>query len=326
MAALSRLATAIDDGALTLPEGDIAVFRPGAGVDLAPLPREAVHIVQGFAPDAAAWQGRGYAVEREPPAGANSALVCVPRSKDFAKALIAQAAALVPGGLIVVDGQKTDGVDSLMKAVRARLPVEGLSKAHGRLFWFRATESFADWAAESPAPTPAGHLTLPGVFSEGGVDAGSALLAELLPEALPGRVVDLGAGWGFLALAALSRAGVTTIDLVEAEARALECARLNVTDARARFHWADATCWAPEGPVDHVICTPPFHTGRAGTPELGLAFIDAAARMLGPKGSLWLVANRQLPYEAHLRARFRSGEELTGTARFKIFHASRPAR
>lgn len=324
MAALSRLATALADGSLALPEGEIAVFRPSAEVDLSPLPKQAVRIVHGFAPDIATWQARGYAVSRAAPERAAVSLVYVPRSKALARALVAQAVQAAPGGLVLVDGQKTDGVDSLMKAVRGRIPVEGLSKAHGRLFWFPVTADFADWAMGEPVENADGFYTLPGVFSEAGIDEGSAVLAGVLPEALPGRVVDLGAGWGFLARAALERSGVVSIDLVEAEALALDCARLNVRDPRARFHWTDATTFAPETPVDHVICNPPFHTGRAATPDLGTAFIDAAARMLTPKGSLWLVANRHLPYETHLRTRFRTGVELTGTQRFKIFHASRP--
>ncbi len=94
------------------------------------------------------------------------------------------------------------------------------------------------------------------------------------------------------------------LDLVEADHDALDCARRNLDDPRARFHWADATTWTPETRPDAVVTNPPFHVGRAADPSLGRAFIAAAARILAPSGSLWLVANRHLPYEATLTDHF----------------------
>jgi 16S rRNA (guanine1207-N2)-methyltransferase len=71
---------------------------------------------------------------------------------------------------------------------------------------------------------------------------------------------------------------------------------------------------------------PPFHTSRDGDPELGRAFISAAKRCLKSKGSLYLVANRHLPYETSLEQCFAKVLELPGNNRFKLFHASRPQR
>ncbi len=305
------------------------MLRPPPEAPLGVLPREALRIDQGFHPHHAHWQGQGYAMGAE--AGAAAALVFVPRSKRLARALVAQACAFAPGGLVAVDGQKTDGIDSLFRACRNRLgDLPNVTKGHGRLFWFRATEAFADWAMPEPEPGPEpgpeGFVTLPGVFSEQGVDRGSALLAGALPPKMVGRVCDLGAGWGYLAQAVLSREEVTHLDLVEAEALALDCARLNVTDPRAAFHWADALTFSPAEPYTHIVTNPPFHESRKGQPTLGQGFITAAARMLAPNGRLWLVANRHLPYEAVLTDRFRNAEEIGGDGAFKLFAASRPRR
>ena len=174
--------------------------------------------------------------------------------------------------------------------------------------------------------TEDGFVTLPGVFSADGPDRGSVLLAAALPAKLPGRIVDLGAGWGFLARAILARDGVRQLDLVEAEAAALDCARRNVTDLRARFHWADAVSFRPEGVIDAVVCNPPFHVTRAAEPGLGAAFIKAAAAMLHPGGTLWLVANRHLPYGAVLTETFRDVEDIGGDGAFRLVRASRPVR
>jgi 16S rRNA (guanine1207-N2)-methyltransferase len=163
------------------------------------------------------------------------------------------------------------------------------------------------------------------VFSADGVDAGSAALAATLPDKLPGRMADLGAGWGWLAAQVLARAGVESLDLIEAEADALACARLNLTDARAQFHWADALRFRPEVPFQGVVMNPPFHAGRTGDPALGQAFVAAAARMLTPGGTLWMVANRHLPYRPTIEAHFREVEELPSPAPgFRVTRASGP--
>lgn len=46
--------------------------------------------------------------------------------------------------------------------------------------------------------------------------------------------------------------------------------------------------------------------------------------MLSPKGQLWLVANRHLPYEATLQDAFRNVEIIGQTASFKLYIASHP--
>jgi 16S rRNA (guanine1207-N2)-methyltransferase len=75
-----------------------------------------------------------------------------------------------------------------------------------------------------------------------------------------------------------------------------------------------------------VVCNPPFHVTRAAEPGLGAAFIKAAAAMLHPGGTLWLVANRHLPYGAVLTEIFRDVEDIGGDGAFRLVRASRPVR
>ncbi|MDX5349178.1 MAG: class I SAM-dependent methyltransferase [Paracoccaceae bacterium] len=320
----ARLSLALETGALSLPsEGMIAVYRPRLGDDLSALPKDRVVVLTGFKPDHDHFAGR-YQVTPHPPYAA--AIVCLPRSREAGRALIAQAAAEVsPGGWVAVDGQKTDGIDTALKDLRRRVDLsESLSKAHGKLASFPVGPDLSDWRAV-PSMVQ-GFQTLPGVFSADGPDRGSVLLAGALPEKLGGKVADLGAGWGYLAAAILKRPGVKRLDLVEAEADALTCAEFNVTDERARFHWADATQWRPETLLDAVVMNPPFHTGREADAGLGAAFIRAARRMLAPDGGLWLVANRHLPYDAVLAECFLEVQDVAGDSAFRVIHAKKPRR
>lgn len=322
----SRLTLALDSGAARLPDaGRIAVFGPEADTDLSALPLERLQIIQGFKPDHDLWAARGADVAVAPTGAFTAAVVFVPRAKDRAHAVLAQAVALVGGGPVIVDGQKTDGIDSLLKACRARGQVDApLAKAHGKLFTLHgAAEEFADWQA-APRVLPGGFETLPGVFSADGIDRGSALLAAALPVRLKGRVADLGAGWGYLAAQALQHEAITELHLVEADHAALDCARRNVTDPRAQFHWADATIWIPRGLCDVVITNPPFHNGRAADPAIGQAFLRNGARILTTGGTLYAVANRHLPYERILSELFVEVDEIGGDNGFKVLRATRP--
>jgi len=323
-----RLSLALAPGGIDPPEaGVIRVFGPRAGVtDLSALPRDRVQVVQPFKPDFDHFAALGFDCVTRAEGPCAVALVVLPRAKALARGLIARAAREAEE-LVIVDGAKTDGADSLLKDVRKRVPVAGqIAKAHGKLFWFRPdVGALEDWRAPDTQEVE-GFRTAPGVFSADGIDPASRLLAGALPGKLGRQVADLGAGWGYLSRAVLERDGVEALHLVEADRVALDCAEVNVPDPRAAFHWADATAWTPPEPLDAVVMNPPFHTGRDATPALGRAFIAAAARALKPSGALWMVANRHLAYEAALRDAFTTVEEIAGDTRFKVLHATRPRR
>lgn len=327
MSASSRLSLALDSGDVTLPEaGRIAVFAPREGMDLSALPADLCHVITTFKPDRDHFAGQGFACGKEPDGRYAAAVVCLPRAKALGQALVAEAVS-VTDGPVIVDGAKTDGVESILKGCRKRAEVSpALSKAHGKLFHFTAQTGFEDWARGAPKEIGGGFVTVPGIFSADGIDPASALLADNLPEKLGARVADLGGGWGYLSARALERESIRELHLVEADFAALDCARQNILDSRAHLHWEDATRWRPDEPMDTVITNPPFHTGRAPDPSLGLDFIRAAARVLSPRGQLFLVANRHLPYESEMARQFGEVREVGGDNRFKLLHGQRPVR
>ncbi|TMV03255.1 class I SAM-dependent methyltransferase [Ruegeria sediminis] len=318
-----RLSLALESG-LELSE-PLSVLLPGTDHDLSALPRTA-EVVQPFKPFHDHFAAQGFSVTAASDKPCHDAIVFLPRAKALARALVQQACARA-SGTVVVDGAKTDGVDSLLRDIRKRVSVEGpIAKAHGKIFWFESdAAAFADWAAPERQQVD-GFRTAPGVFSADGIDPASELLLTALPDKLGRSVADLGAGWGFLSARLQSNARIETLHLVEADHTALSCARFNVQDPRAHFHWADALTWKAPEPVDTVVMNPPFHTSRSADPGLGQGFIAAAARNLTRAGQLWMVANRHLPYETALSEAFGAVEEVAGDNRFKVFHASRPRR
>lgn len=326
---ISRLCLAIDNATVVLPDsGRIAVIGPHADTDLTCLPKDRVHVIQGFKPDHQHFTGAGYDTSISPEGNYILSIIFLPRAKPYARQLIAQALQNTNGGPVVIDGQKTNGIDSLLKDCRKHgATVTGVfSKSHGKLFSVSGGD-FSGWAALNKDTKLADQfITVPGVFSADKIDKGSGELVQALPDKIVGRVADLGAGWGYLSHYILQREAVTECHLIEADYSALDCARRNVTDPRAQFQWADATSFRDNMPFGTVVCNPPFHTSRAAEPALGQAFIATAARILSSRGTLWLVANRHLPYEAALTKAFHSVEEVAGSSSFKIFRASKPQR
>ena len=233
---------------------------------------------------------------------------------------------LESGGTLVCAGANDDGAASLEKQVRKALGLEDtLSKFHARVFWLTKSEREPPeyWRGLAELQrVEGGWFRKPGIFAWDRVDDGSALLARYLPDDLAGPIADFGCGWGYLAQRMLQPA-VTSLDLIDAEHLALDAARANVVDVRTAFHWLDLAREPAPAIYDAIVCNPPFHTGRASTPALGQAIIEAAARALRPGGRFYMVANRGLPYAPMLKAHFGGFETLADNNKFRVTRAVR---
>ena len=219
---------------------------------------------------------------------------------------------LAPGGTVVVAMPNTAGARRFEKLLtQATGDVVSLQKHKCRAF--RATENgafndalFREWRLGlAPQAIPETSMVAQaGTFSANRLDPGSVLLAEHLPRTLHGAVADLGAGWGYLSDAVL-RLGpkIESLDLFEVDARALACARANLRghDRKIRYHWHDVRTGLPER-YDAIVMNPPFHTGQVTDVDLGRGFLEVAMASLKRDGELFVVANRQLPYERVLEA------------------------
>jgi 16S rRNA (guanine1207-N2)-methyltransferase len=242
---------------------------------------------------------------------------------------------LEPGGSLVVAMSNATGAARFEKELaKAVGSVSSIQKHKCRAF--RAVEDgrwnenvFEPWRALGGLHEfgNSGWVTRPGVFSHGRMDPGSQFLADHLPASLHGRAADLGAGWGFLSHAAAARCrGIRSIDLYEVDARALECARINLArnvrqDCRLEFRWHDVASGLPDS-YDVILMNPPFHSGPSQDINLGRSFIRVAAASLARGGTLLLVANRGLPYEHTLGEAGLAWRTLAENQSYKIFCAT----
>jgi 16S rRNA (guanine1207-N2)-methyltransferase len=290
---------------------------------------------QSFKPDHDRLAAAGYQVTPRLEGSWPLGLVLLTRHKSETLANLARAWSLLePGGWLIGTGANDIGAASIEKQLRGILgTVGGIAKHHCRVFWCRRTdgpppEIFRDWqqAAELQTAPKTGFLARPGIFGWNEIDEGSALLAEQFTDEIKGRVGDLGAGWGFLGAKLIEHCPrMTRLDLYEAEALALDAARANLAERRPgleiEYRWQDVTAGLPAGAYDWLVMNPPFHHGRAADPDLGRAFIRAAAAALVPGGKLLMVANRHLPYEATLGEAFKHWRKRHETLSFKMFEA-----
>ena len=144
---------------------------------------------------------------------------------------------------------------------------------------------------------------------------------SVLPS-LAGKGADLGCGLGLLSTAVLASAKVEQLVMIDVDRRAIEAARRNVLDPRAKILWADARNTPLEG-LDFVVMNPPFHEAGKADAGLGATFIDNASAAMRKGGVCWMVANRQLPYEAVLAPRFSAVTLKAQTGLYKVYEARR---
>jgi 16S rRNA (guanine1207-N2)-methyltransferase len=336
--ALDALLYPFSKGILALPDRRRSVLiRAEASPNLGSFERIPMLCEQTLKPDCDRLKALGFDVVRRAEGTFAAALCVLTKHKAENLSNIARAWSLIePGGLLVCSGAKDIGAASIEGRVRKVLgDLDAVSKNHCRVFWTRrwtdaVPRTFAEWQTEGDVQIAphTGFLSRPGIYGWDKIDEGSRLLAKHITARVGGAVADLGVGWGYLSLEVLKRCPeVASIDLYEAEWLALDAARANIelraAGRVARYHWHDVACGVPSGLYDWVVTNPPFHTGKATDVGVGRAFIGAAFTALAPGGTLLMVANRHLPYEAALARQFQSSRVIAQSSKFKVFEARR---
>jgi 16S rRNA (guanine1207-N2)-methyltransferase len=108
-----------------------------------------------------------------------------------------------------------------------------------------------------------------GVFSFGRIDAGTKLLLqEAPPPPVSGVLVDLGCGYGPIAVALGMRAPETTIWAVDVNVRAVQLTTLNAAENHVVNVTAVLADQVPDFHVDALYSNPPIRIGKPALLEL----------------------------------------------------------
>ena len=131
-----------------------------------------------------------------------------------------------------------------------------------------------------------------GVFAQGRLDVGTAVLFRETDPPPPGRVLDLGCGWGVIGLAVAAAVPDATVRAVDVNERAVllaneNAAALGVTD---RFE-ACTPAEVPEGEsYDQIWSNPPIRIGKEALHDLLLTWLPR----LAPGGRAVMVVGKNL--------------------------------
>lgn len=233
---------------------------------------------------------------------------------------------LRPGGIAYLLLHKDQGAkryEGLAEGLFGELSVVAKSAGWRLARLVKRQESCASVAPIAFTAAGLALVSYPGVFAAGKLDPGTErLLAVLDLAALRSqRVLDLGCGYGILALkAALAGADATGLD---DDAAAIAASRQNAERRGLTIRWLHSDCDSalpPDEIFDAVVMNPPFHVGKRVRLELAEAFLTAARRRLRRGGSLTLVANKAMRYEP-LLASWAEVALLQEDPRFKVLRA-----
>ncbi len=335
--ALESLFVALDHEPSLDSGGKLAFLRAHAHQELERF-KGRLTCAQDFKPRETALERSGIKVAEKMEGGYSLVMLLPERQKEMTLSDLARAHDLLEdGGMLLCSLPNDWGAkrfEGKLKEVAGS--VGTLSKNRCRTFWAKKS---ADWNQEMLTEWRAGgefrkvvddrFWSVPGLFAWDRIDTGSRLLTENLPAEISGQVADLGVGWGFLSDFILrNRPGVTELDVYDADGRAIEAAKMNLTGvnprARVRYYWHNVTKGLNRQGYDWIISNPPFHETRQPDPVIGMRFLVAAALALKPEGKLWIVANKHLPYEKLMKEGFAETSVVLQQDGYKILMGSHP--
>lgn len=293
------------------------------------------HVAAALGPGAVRWstiaRHDAPAAAWPPPGDYGGATVRMPKAKAALDVLLHAVADAVPAGAPVwVYGAHDEGIKSIGARLEPLLDGVSTIAARKRCRVWRGARNTAParapltaWQTTTRLPLPGGEVDwheLPGVFAAGRLDVGTArLLAAIDPIAPGARVLDFGCGAGAIGAAIRQQTPTAALHLLDADAVAIEAARLNVPGAT--LHLGDGWRAAPGLIVDRIVSNPPIHRGKREDHGALWALIDEAPRHLSRGGVLELVVQRRVPIKDRLEQTFRRVESLVDDPVFSVWRA-----
>jgi 16S rRNA (guanine1207-N2)-methyltransferase len=166
-----------------------------------------------------------------------------------------------------------------------------------------------------PEGTVVRLLTDRGTFSPDHIDEGTkALLAHGQPSPRGGTLVDLGAGYGPIAIALAMRAPAAEVWAVEVNQRARELCERNARTLGLgeRLTVIDPDGWPDLTTIDELWSNPPIRIGKAALHDLLTRWLD---RLTPATGRAYLVVQKHLGADSLARWLTDQGWPTTRLAR-----------
>ena len=136
--------------------------------------------------------------------------------------------------------------------------------------------------------------TAPATFSPEHLDTGTRILLDAVPDPV-GTVLDIGCGWGPIALVAALRSPESAVWGIDVNQRALELTRRNaVRVGVTNVHVGPPVEVPADLRFDTIWSNPPIRVGKA---ELH-AILETWIPRLNPGGEAWLVVAKSLGAES----------------------------
>ncbi|CAK9891284.1 MULTISPECIES: class I SAM-dependent methyltransferase [Pseudomonas] len=281
----------------------------------------------------ARFAGRSHFGVAAPAQAFDAAVLFLPKSRDLANYLLNALASRLAGRELYLVGEKRGGIEGAAKQLHAFGKPRKLDSARHCQLWqvtvehapeAKPLQSLAEQFQLELADGPLQIVSLPGVFSHGRLDRGSALLLENLDQLPSGHVLDFGCGAGVLGAAIKRRYPQNRITLLDVDAFAVASSRLTLAanGLEGEVISGDGIDAAPRE-LDVIISNPPFHTGVHTNYQASENLLRKSADHLKKGGEMRLVANSFLRYQPLI-------EEALGNCRirdegqgFRIYQATR---
>lgn len=260
-------------------------------------------------------------------AGIDTLIYYWPKSKREAQFHLHSLCALLPVGCdIFIVGENRSGVRSAETLSQSFVTLNKIDSARRCGLYHGELEKQPDFDLASWWHSyQTGSLTistLPGVFSNDGLDVGSHLLLSSLNPGLTGKVLDMGCGAGVLSAALARMSPKVTLTLTDVHAAALASSKKTLAENNIEGEVITSNVFSDiDGRYDLIISNPPFHEGRQTSLLAAQSLIRGAAKHLHIGGELRLVANAFLPYPQLLDEVFGSHQVVAQTGRFKVYSA-----
>ncbi|UCZ83520.1 class I SAM-dependent methyltransferase [Pseudomonas sp. L5B5] len=251
--------------------------------------------------------GRSHFGVNAPDSTFDSAVLFLPKSKDLAHYLLNALASRLAGRQLYLVGEKRSGVESTAKQLTAFGKPRKLDSARHCQLWQVtvdnapepvALESLAQEYQLPLAEGPLKVISLPGVFSHGRLDRGTALLLEHLDHLPAGHLLDFGCGAGVLGATVKRRYPESRVTLLDVDAFAAASSRLTLAanGLEGEVLTGDGIDAAPRE-LDCILTNPPFHTGVHTDYQATENLLRKSREHLRKGGELRVVANSFLRYQ-----------------------------